>query len=127
MEKWEVLRIFCDYLPEPHDKFSICICPERNWFFWIDSEPPFGRRAREVVLEVPVYWASHFLRHPSYVDTTKMRRIPNDLALAAWNETNGELYPRRHGRIITAFRDAILAAVETHEVLNSEELAAVRE
>ena len=127
MEKWDVLRIHCDFLPRPHDKFSICICPARNWFFWIDSEPPMFRRAKLVAVSVQREWAQ-FLTHDSYVDTTQVRILPNELVQDAWDAVDGDGYHhRRHGKIINMLKIAILDGVESHNALTDEFLAAIRE
>ena len=119
MEKWDVVRVFCDFIPSPHDKFCICICPLRRWFMFINSEPPAFRKARALAVEVSAFEAT-FLNHTSYIDTTKLMELPDDaLALAIADAE------RHHGKTIKTVRDRIIVAVEAHEVMPEDQRQAV--
>lgn len=29
----------CNWINPPHDKIALCVCDERKWFFWFNSDP----------------------------------------------------------------------------------------
>jgi hypothetical protein len=69
LEKWHAYHIWCaEYLP-PHHQKCICVCAEREWFLFINSEPPQGRKSREFAIELSSHEA-HFLTRTSYVNPT---------------------------------------------------------
>lgn len=112
MEKWEVIRVHCSFLANPHDKFCICISPDTNLFMFINSEPPQFRKARDLAVSIENYEAT-FLSHTSYVDTTKLQSaIPLDLVQEALADTN-----RKHGLLAPSIRKRIIEAVEAHDVM----------
>lgn len=111
MQKWEVIRIFCDFLQNPHDKFCLCICPESNLFMFFNSDPPQFRKARELAVNVANHEAL-FLHHLSFIDTTKLETIPAHLVQAALQAGD-----RNHGLIAPFVRTRIREGVEAHEVM----------
>ncbi|MBB99025.1 MAG: hypothetical protein CML67_05755 [Rhodobacteraceae bacterium] len=122
MQKWEVIRIYCDHLPEPHDKFCICICPENRWFMFINSRPPMYRKARDMAVSIESHEAL-FLGHLSFVDTTKLQDdIPDDLVDNALGDPN-----RNHGVLAPFVRNRIIEGVGSHEVMEPNHRAKVIE
>lgn len=119
MQKWDVVRIFCPFLPNPHDKYCVCICPIDNRFYFINSEPPQFRRARDLAVSVESYEA-HFLNHTSYVDTTNLLRIEAALVHGAWAQED-----RRCGSIAPFLQNRIKDAAQSHNVLEDKDLALV--
>ncbi|PBC02523.1 hypothetical protein [Mesorhizobium sp. WSM3860] len=111
MQKWEVIRIFCDFLPNPHDKFCICICPQTNLFMFINSDPPQFRKARELAITIDIQEAG-FLHHLSYVDTTKLTHIPKQLVQQALGDP-----ARHHGMIAPFLRTRVRDAVSWNDVM----------
>lgn len=112
MQKWEVIRVHCSFLANPHDKFCICICPDNNLFIFINSEPPQFRKARALAVSIENYEAT-FLSHTSYIDTTKLQSsIPPELVQEALAETD-----RNHGLLAPSIRQRIIETVESHEVM----------
>jgi hypothetical protein len=115
--KWEVVKVFCKDLFPPHDKFCICICPKSGLFLYVNSNPPAGKKARQVVLEVDNFEAG-FLHKTSYIDTTRLEPINTDErvveALKDKNRRLGHISPSLKGRIVDAVRDhgALAAAYE---------------
>lgn len=114
-----MIRIFCANLPTAHDKFCICICPLRRWFFFINSEPPQFRRAREAAVEIQNFELL-FLRHLSFVDTTSLAAFSADEVETALADSK-----RQHGPLPPMLRERIKAAMDLHAALTQEERAAV--
>lgn len=119
MQKWDVLYIWCRDIPRPHDKYCICIDPEKNWFLFINSDAPASRKARDFAVcvaqhELPI------LRHESFIDTTSIERLHPDEVAAALAE------PQRHrGPVSPTLRRRIKEAAASHGALNADELAAI--
>jgi len=114
-----VIRVWCGWIAHPHDKFCICICPHRRWFMFINSEPPAFRKARELALELDAA-AALFLTHTSYIDTTHMLVIEQDILDAALSEEG-----RCHGKVSPTLRTWIQGAVGAHEVMPEDQRIAV--
>lgn len=119
MQKWEVLRVFCDFLVVPHDKFCICLCPDRLWFFFFNTNPPQFRKAREFAVRVESFEAI-FLTHTSFVDTTTVERVDGRLVATAMEQSD-----RRHGTLSPNLQAKIIYAAQSHGALNEEELAVI--
>lgn len=113
MQKWEVIRIFCDFLANPHDKFCICICPQTNLFMFINSDPPQFKKAQGLAITISSQEAL-FLHHLSYVDTTKLVEIPNHLVQQALQDPD-----RNHGLIAPFLRERVKNGVGWHEVMET--------
>ncbi|MBL4871887.1 MAG: hypothetical protein JKY41_00450 [Rhodobacteraceae bacterium] len=119
MQKWDVVRIYCDDLRTPHDKYCICICPERNWFYFINSEKPEFRKSRELAVSIESYEAV-FLNRTSYVDTTTIQKFHSDQLNDCKSDND-----RQCGPLLPAVRARIQVAVGSHNALNAAEVAAV--
>lgn len=117
--KWSVVMVWCDQLDTPHDKFCICICPHRHWYLFINSKPPFARKAKEVAVELSNF-ELHFLDHASYVDTTSLQRMDACAITTAWGDEN-----RRKGFLPPSVQRKIKAAAQAHGVLSADELDAI--
>jgi|GEM_PF-1570309 len=77
LQKWAAYHIWCaDYKP-PHHQKCICVCPHREWFLFINSNPPIGRRARQFAIAVANFEAS-FLTNPESYIYPAMRTFPDD-------------------------------------------------
>jgi hypothetical protein len=119
LKKWHIAHVwFPDLLP-PHHKYCICICPERHWYFLINSAPPYTRRARDVVVVIDNF-ELHCIQHTSYVDTTTLVCIPAEQIIGAIAVEEG-----RRGALPPFLRQRICEAVDTHGVLTPDEIAAV--
>lgn len=121
MRKWDVIRVFCDFLTRPHDKFCICICPEQRWFMWFNSEPPQFRKARQIAVQVSNFEAM-FLTHTSYLDTTKLVCLSDDVLAPALADPK-----RAAGSLPRSIRDRIVVMVESHDVMPDDQRKAVTE
>jgi hypothetical protein len=119
LKKWHVLHVWCSDLLPPHHKFCICICPERHWYFFINSDPPYSRRAREFVVEIANF-ELHFLRRDSFVDTTVIQVMPEGDIISAASKEDG-----RRGFLLPSLRKRICEAVEAHGVLPPDQYATV--
>lgn len=120
--KWDIIRVFRPDLLRPHDKYCICICPRRKWFFYINSEPPRFAKAAEYAITVQNYQIT-CITHVSYIDTTSM---VDDLPEAQLSEALADVN-RQHGSLSPTLRKAIISAAVAHGVLEPEKLAAVLE
>ena len=65
--KWHAYRIWCPEYAQQHHQLVVCVCTLREWFLYVNSEPPPFRRARENALELASFEA-HFLKHVSFVN-----------------------------------------------------------
>ncbi len=122
VDKWDIVRVYRPDLPRPHDKYCICISPTRQWYFYINSDAPQYRRAREVAIEVSNFEIS-CLTHTSYIDTTY---VVTDLPEKQLSEAIRDP-KRRHGSISPSLRRRIVATAAAHGVLSPEHAAALDE
>jgi hypothetical protein len=100
--KWDILRVFSAESKQPHFKYAICVCPINQWFFYINSDPPLGRKAREYALTIENFQAT-FLKHTSYVDTTKVLEFNDDRVSVALADSDcycGSLMPQLRTELI---------------------------
>jgi hypothetical protein len=120
--KWDVILIWrADLQPTPKDKFCICLCPERFWFYYINTKPPKARKSKKCSIRLDsseVYG----LTHASYIDITSIVCIPeSDICDALADEK------RRKGSLIPEIRERILSAVQNNGVLTPAQRAVVLE
>lgn len=67
LQKWAAYHIWCaDYRP-PHHQKCICVCRYRQWFLFINSDSPVGRKARQYAISVTNFEASFLTKPESYV------------------------------------------------------------
>jgi hypothetical protein len=119
LQKWHIAHVWCAELNPPHHKLCICICPERHWYYFINSDRPYSRKAREVVLEVTSF-ELHCIQHDSFIDTTVLQKLPPEAVTAAVATENG-----RRGAVPPFLRRRIVETVDGHKVLPPDELEAV--
>jgi hypothetical protein len=117
--KWTVIRIWCPHLLPPHDKYCVVIDAAQGWFFFINSNPPPFRRARNLAIELQSFEAS-FLTHTSYIDTTKCEWFSEEIVAEALSDPD-----RNIGFLIKAVQARILEAVQLHKVLPPDVHSAV--
>jgi hypothetical protein len=86
---------------------------------FINTDPPAFRKARAVAVEVSSFEAT-FLQHTSFIDTTKLMVLDDEVVVAALADPN-----RSAGRLMSAVRDRIVNMVASHDVLPEEERRAV--
>ena len=71
----------CLWIKPPHPKIAVCFCPERNWFFWFNSEARFHGHGQLAVGEAefpPV------LTKDCYLDLSQVcAGSPQELATAS--------------------------------------------
>lgn len=101
----DVLLVYCLRITPPHDKFVICVCPEREWFFFINSKP---RHEADAQVRIEPYQLA-FLDHPSWVDTSKIVTFLSDELVPAKRDR------RRHkGPLSPMLRQRIKRVVRGH-------------
>jgi hypothetical protein len=111
LNKWDIVEVWFHDLAKPHFKYCICICPKKEIFFFINSDPPFARKARDVAISVSSYEVN-CLRHESYIDTTHYEHFPDDRVQTALKDD------RKHkGPLAPFMRKRIVATVKGHGVL----------
>lgn len=92
------------------DKYVICVEPDDGLFLTINTDPPYADQAG-VDLPSRRY---RFLQHDSWIDTSKLLRIPPSYVIQQLDES-----PRRHkGRLDNAARARIKECVATHGILS---------
>jgi hypothetical protein len=83
-------------------------------FFVVNTDPPFGRKAREVALILENFEAT-FLDHTSYIDTTKLEALNfDDRVDAALSDPK-----RNYGLLAPSVRKKIIATVRGHGALST--------
>src|SRR5437867_1287638 len=110
--KWHLLRIWFKECKPQHHKYCICICPKRGLFYFINSDPPFGRKARELALHVSRFEVTPLTRD-SFIDTTDLVAIPDDGRIEVALADEKCFY----NFISPSLRQKILDAVYGHEAL----------
>ena len=110
LAKWDVIRV----LPPGvgHDKFAICICPRRLWFFYINSKKPFGRKASTAAISIASYEAT-FLRQPeSFLDVAIVIALTAEIVSVALDDI------RRHcGTLPPRIKLSVIASTKQYDVL----------
>jgi hypothetical protein len=119
LEKWNVVHVWCPDLRPPHYKYCICICPYRHWYLFINSDPPYSRRAKTVAVVIENF-ELNCISHTSYVDTTSVQQLPSkDVSTAIASEEG------RRGALPLFLRTRIIQAVGLHDVLSQDEIDAI--
>ncbi|MDC7676846.1 hypothetical protein [Asticcacaulis machinosus] len=112
--KWTVLKIWCAHLAQPHNKFCIVIDAKKGWFFFINSDPPAFRKAKNLAVEIGNFEA-HFLSHTSYIDTTTFEELSEVSVNSAIKDPD-----RNMGLLIKSVQKKIKDMVSSHHVLPPE-------
>src|ERR1700730_13120446 len=111
LQKWDIVRVFRPDLRQPHDKFCICICPKREWFLYINSDPPKFAKKRRAAVTV-ASWEVLCLSKTSHIDTASMiDDLPKDQLAIALSDPG-----RQHGPLTPSVRDKVKMAVNSHGV-----------
>ena len=119
LAKWNIINVWCPDLRPPHYKLCICICPHRHWYLFINSDPPYSRRARAVAVMIENF-ELHCLSHMSFVDTTIVQQIPDSDVFSAIATEDG-----RRGALPPFLRKRIIDAASLHGVLSQDEIEAI--
>lgn len=120
MIKWSVLRIMRPDIIPPHDKYCISISSTHEWFFYINSNPPPFKKAREFAVEVENFEA-HFLSHTSYIDVVQIiRDVPEAQLKEALADPSRQL-----GQLAPFLIDRIRASVAQTPALSANEKAEI--
>lgn len=64
----DVIHLHCLSTKPPKNKFAVCVCPERNWYFLINSKP-WWRKDTQVEIGVNELGC---LKQTSHIDTSKI-------------------------------------------------------
>ncbi len=116
MKPGDVLLVFCRSINPPKDKFAICLCPERRWFFFINSKPWWPP-------ETQVEIKTHELRcldRDSWVDTSKIVQLSASEIADARGDNR-----RRKGELSPMLRIKLRKTVESSETLREIEIGIV--
>ena len=115
----DVLLVDCQKLKDPHDKFTVCVCPDRKWFFFINSKP----RAMSPEAQVPVRdYELDCLDHDSWIDTSKIIRFSEAELVHAKRDRQ-----RHKGPLSNAIKLRIKKKIGEHGVLTEEQVRVVKE
>lgn len=122
LQKWDLIKVYRADLSRPHDKFCLCICPIRLWFFYINSDPPTFRKRRQFAIDIANHELVCLTKPVSYLDTTSViDDLPKDGLTAALIINNG----RHFGPISPFLRTKVIATSQAHGALSPEQLDAV--
>lgn len=120
IQKWHHYKIWYPELREPHYKYVIVLCPSNRIGFFINSEPPSGRKARLVAIEIGNHQMT-CLSKQSYIDTTDIKNIPDDDRLS----DKYTYPPNGYGLISPSLKRHIRDVVLDHGVLSPAHMAIV--
>lgn len=122
LKKWDVVKVYRPDLSPPHDKYCICICPVRLWFFYINSDPPVFRKKRLHAIDVANHELLCLTKPVSYIDTMSViTDLPSSQLHLALIQENG----RNYGPIPPTLREKIIATAKAHGALSPAEIEAV--
>lgn len=121
LKKWHLVRLWFKELRPQHFKYCICICPKRKWFFFINSDPPLFRKARELALEVSSFEVTP-LRKDSFIDTTDLIAVPDDGRVEDALKEDGDGH---YGAISPSLKKKLLEKVREHNALTDEQRTAI--
>ena len=113
---WDVLTIFTHLPRQPHDKHCICVDPRRREVFFINSEPPFARKARQFAITIANFECAALSKAESYVDTTDVIVIPEE----EWNATLRDAN-RNRGPLLPGVVERIRTAIRRHTQLTANQ------
>ncbi len=115
----DVILIYCRNLKDPHDKFAVCVCPKRKWFFFINSEP--RKRKPDAQVEIRTYELAS-LDHDSWIDTSSIKSFSDAELIPAKRDRN-----RHKGTLSPAVRLKIKKAVREHNRLSEVQAKVIDE
>ena len=119
LERWHAYHVWCDDLIPKRYKYCLCVCPLNEWFFFISSTPSPGRQQRQFDVAIQNFEAV-FLRHTSYLDTSKVITFQDARVAKALAS------PRdRFGRISPTLQARIVALVQTNPALTTHQKSVI--
>src|SRR6202012_3344602 len=101
-------------------KYAICGCPERLWFFYINSEKPFGRKSAAIAIRLTSYDLHFLTKSESFLDVSIL--IPLDASCVAEALVEAK---NRLGPVSPTLRAQIVAATRSSNVLEPRHREAV--
>lgn len=123
LSKWHVYHIWREDITPKHFKYCLCICPIREWYFFINSKPSPGKIAYRYDVVVQNF-ELNFLSHESYIDTSSIKHFSDErVTLAIQHGTNlkGPMPPFLVKRVIeTVQANPSLTQAEKSMVLGSK-------
>jgi hypothetical protein len=105
LEKWEILHVWCGDLKRPHHKYCLTMFPQREWFFFINSNPPMFRKARDLAVTISNFEVNCLPNRESFIDVTVVEKFPDDRvqrALADESNRMGSFAPFLQDRVRAA-------------------------
>jgi len=118
LQPGQVVLIDRKHLPHiGHDKFALCVCPGKLFFFYINTKSRFPANAQAQVLgkiELP------FLGHTSYVDTSQVHTFLEHAIREALTA----------GKVWTTPRSVVLRVLEVmnaHDLLPPKTMKAIND
>jgi hypothetical protein len=116
--KWDVLRV----LPPGvgHNKFAVCICPRRLWFFYINSKRPFGRKSAAAAIRLASFEATFLRQAESFLDVSIIIALAPEVVAAALADDRA-----RCGPLLPGVRRSVIASTNQYNVLEPAHRAAV--
>ena len=102
----DVFLIYCRLINPPKDKFVVCVCPQRRWFFFINSEPwkPPETQIRLTTNDLD------FLAHESWLDTSRiscMTEVELNEALGEPGRSKGTLGESVRAKLVNAIENSM--------------------
>ena len=107
----------CAWIKPPHDKIALCICGERNWVFWFNSDPRFHGQGQLAVgpADCPAALAKN-----GYLDLSSVKAVSPSEAGAALDR--GPISPAFRAKIREALAQPIAPLPAAHKTLAMENL-----
>ncbi len=112
-----IYYIYCSYIPDPHEKISLCICTQTPLFFWINSTPSFHGVGQELV---PQAFAPKVLKKDSYLDLSGPRTYQE----RDWKRARdfGMISPDLRNLALTALRAGNKMLAEHYRLMGQQAL-----
>ena len=115
----DVLLVHCLFTDPQKDKFALCVCPTRRWFFLINSEP--WEKKADAQVEIQSFELAA-LSQNSWVDTSRIVAFQQSELLPALRDRN-----RYKGQLSNAVRLRIKTVVHGHGYLPAGQKAVAEE
>lgn len=119
LSRWHVYHIWCPNLVPKHYKYCLCVCPTREWFFYISSAPSPGRLQQKFDVPIASYQAT-FLGKDSYLDTSNVITFSDDRVAQTLVNPHDCLGP-----LLPSLMTVVIPCVRSNPALTANEKAVI--
>lgn len=103
---------YCNWIKKPHDKIAICVCRQRRWVFWFNSDAKFHG-----VGQLPCTPADHpgCITKSCFLDLSGLKEMSEQEIAQA--ESRGMISDVFRARILGALGEPIRMLPQAHREL----------